>query len=80
MGKGNSKSLKPPAAAREIGCAPGYVRERMRDKGENHWDLGEVVKPKNGGQRHSYYIFRAKLDKLLGELGINAGGEAEGNA
>lgn len=49
-------------AAAEIGCAKQYMFERMR-KGD--WDLGAVVKPKTRNGRHSYFVFRGKLDKFL---------------
>lgn len=61
-----SERVKSKDAAKEIGCAAQYMRERMRDK-RDHWDLGEVVKPRDGGKKYSYYIFRSKLDTFLGK-------------
>lgn len=51
-------------AAREIGCAPEYLRRQMKAK---EWDLGQVVKPPRGGTNCRYFIFRAKLDNFLGK-------------
>lgn len=48
-------------AAKELGCPPEKVRVRMR---RGVWDLGTVVK---SGSTYRYDIFRAKLDKLIGE-------------
>lgn len=61
-----SERVKPRDAAKEIGCAEQYMRERMRDK-KNPWDLGEVVRPENGRKNFRYYIFRSKLDAFLGK-------------
>lgn len=55
-----------PDAAKELGVAPQAVREHMK---RGLWDLGEVVtnvKP-NGKKRYRYYIFRPKLDRLIGK-------------
>lgn len=52
-------------AAREIGCAPEYLRRQMK---AGKWNLGEVVKPQVSGCQHEYFIFRAKLDKFLGKV------------
>ncbi len=60
--------VKPKDAAKEIGCAVGYLRERMR-KGD--WDLGSVVKPKTKGGRCTYHIFRPKLDLFIGKQTSN---------
>ena len=62
-----SERVSTKEAARAIGCAEQYLRERMKDKGENHWDLGMAVKPGRGRQNCSYYIFRSKLDAFLGK-------------
>lgn len=51
------------AAAKEIGCAPEYLRRQMK---AGQWDLGKVVKPPRGKNNYRFYIFRAKLDKFLG--------------
>lgn len=51
-------------AAREIGCAPQYLRLRMQ---AGDWDLGSYVGPGKGGQHGNYYVFRDKLDKFLGK-------------
>ena len=50
-------------AAKEIGCEPDYLRQKMKKK---IWDLGKVVEPPTKGGRYEYFIFRAKLDKFLG--------------
>lgn len=31
------------------------------------WPIGEVVKPPKGGEKYSYFVFRARLDKFLGK-------------
>lgn len=61
-----SDRVSPKEAAKEIGCAEQYLRERMKDK-RNHWDLGAVVKPDSGRTNYKYYIFRSKLDAFLGK-------------
>ena len=59
-----SESLTVKEAAKEIGCNPQYLRERMQ---EGIWDLGTCVKPK-GNKTFRYYVFRTKLDKFLGKV------------
>lgn len=61
-----SERVRTKDAAKEIGCAEQYLRERMRDK-KDHWDLGVVIRPKTGGKNCRYYIFRSKLDAFLGK-------------
>ena len=51
-------------AAREIGCAPQFLRLRMQ---AGDWDLGSYVGPGTGGRHGNYYVFRDKLDKFLGK-------------
>lgn len=51
-------------AAKEIGCAPEYLRRQMKN---GHWDLGSVIKPVRGSTNYNYFIFRTKLDKFLGK-------------
>lgn len=52
-------------AAKEIGCAPEYLRRQMRS---GRWSgLGEVIKPGKGMVHYEYFIFRSKLDKFLGK-------------
>ena len=50
-------------AAKEIGCDPDYLRQKMKRK---EWDLGVVVLPPRGKKLYMYFIFRAKRDKFLG--------------
>lgn len=52
-----------PNAAKEIGCSPDYLRQKMKRK---EWDLGVVVPPKKPRGIYQYFIFRSKLDKFLG--------------
>lgn len=59
---GNQRLTVKQAAA-EIGCDPEYLRRQMRS---GKWDLGSVIRPSKGGSIYQYFIFRAKLDKLLG--------------
>lgn len=66
-----SEKVPVAQAARMIGCAPEYLRRRMKAK---EWDLGQVVKPPRGGTNYRYYIFRAKLDKFLGKESGGDGG------
>ena len=58
-----SKRVRVADAAEGIGCAPGFLRLKMRT---GEWDIGAYSKPKRGGERASYYVFRSKLDKFLG--------------
>ena len=51
-------------AAKEIGCAPEYLRRQMQS---GRWDLGVVVKPGKGIKNYQYFIFRAKLNRFLGK-------------
>lgn len=54
-----------PEAARELGCSPQAVREHMKC---GIWDLGEVIAPGQRGRRNwAYYVFRPKLDRLIGK-------------
>ena len=50
-------------AAKEIGCEPDYLRQKMKKR---IWDLGTVVAPSQPSGRYEYFIFRAKLDRFLG--------------
>lgn len=53
-------------AAKELGCSQQAVRERMRS---GIWDLGDVISPKRSKKKqYSYFIFRPKLDKVLGKM------------
>lgn len=59
-----SERVSLPEAARILGCNPQAVREHMKC---GIWDLGEVIPPeKLGKKRWGYYIYRDKLEKLLG--------------
>lgn len=52
-------------AARELGCGPQAVREHMK---RGIWDLGEVIPPEKLGKKTwGYYIYRSKLDRILGK-------------
>ncbi|MGN0346518.1 MAG: hypothetical protein ACI4DU_04455 [Lachnospiraceae bacterium] len=62
--RSNRVSVKDAAA--EIGCAPEYLRRQMKS---GRWDIGEVVKPERGKTQYEYFIFRAKLDRFLGNEG-----------
>lgn len=57
-------SLKDAAA--ELGCSQQCVREHMK---RGVWDLGSVVRnpDKRSNKQYSYYIYRRKLDKILGK-------------
>ena len=55
--------ISVPDAAKEIGCDPDYLRQKMKRK---EWDLGVVVPPVKGKKMYTYFIFRAKLDRFLG--------------
>ena len=59
-----SERIGVQEAAKEIGCAPEYLRRQMK---AGKWDLGSVVKPSRGISNYQYFIFRAKLDKFLGK-------------
>lgn len=61
-----SEKVRVADAAKKIGCAPQFLRERMR-KGE--WDLGTVVKSRKADGKYSYFIFQRKLDIFLGMEG-----------
>lgn len=50
-------------AAREIGCSEGFLRQQMR---RGDWDLGSVVRPRRGVTNFRYFIYRPKLDAMLG--------------
>lgn len=58
-----SERVKVADAAKEIGCAPGFLRLKMKT---GEWDVGVYSKPALGGKNASYYVFRSKLDKFLG--------------
>lgn len=51
-------------AAKEIGCFPQYLRNKMKAK---EWDLGRVVNSKKPNGQSTYFIFREKLDRFLGK-------------
>lgn len=57
--------LTAAEAAREIGCTPQKVRERMKRR---LWDLGEVIpRAKLGNkEKNEYNIHRHKLERFLG--------------
>ena len=57
--------LTASEAAREIGCTPQKVRERMK---RGMWDLGEVIKKEKLGRnaKNEYNIYRHKLEKFTG--------------
>lgn len=59
-----SERVSTEEAAKEIGCNPQYLRERIK---AGDWDLGTCVKPR-GNKTCSYYVFRTKLDKFLGKV------------
>jgi len=56
-------------AAKELGMQPQGVREHMK---RGYLDIGNVLpvlnKKKNGSRKYSYYIYREKLDRVLGHL------------
>lgn len=59
-----SERVSLPEAARMLGCGPQVVREYMK---AGLWDLGEVIPPNMRGKKTwAYYIYRDKLNKLLG--------------
>lgn len=59
----STQRVSVEAAATEIGCTTEYLRRMMKT---GRWKIGEVIKPRQTGGNHEYFIFRAKLDKLLG--------------
>lgn len=59
-----SERVKVVDAAKEIGCAPGFLRLKMKT---GEWDIGAYSKPAKGGKNARYYVFRSKLDKFLGK-------------
>lgn len=59
-----SERVSVVEAAKEIGCAPGFLRLKMKT---GEWDLGAYSKPPRGGKNFSYYVFRSKLDRFLGK-------------
>ncbi len=59
-------------AAKELGCSQQAVREHMK---RGIWDLGEVIPPKRNKKHYTYFIFRAKLDKILGKGDESSGAE-----
>ena len=59
-----SERVKVADAAKEIGCAPGFLRMKMKT---GEWDIGAYSKPSRDGKNASYYVFRSKLDKFLGK-------------
>lgn len=51
-------------AAKEIGCSPQKVREKMK---RGKWKLGRVEPPEKGVRStYEYFIFRNLLNKHLG--------------
>ena len=57
--------LTAAEAAREIGCTPQKVRERMK---RGLWDLGEVIDKDRLGrvEKSECNIHRHKLEKFIG--------------
>lgn len=57
--------LTAAEAAREIGCTPQKVRERMK---RGLWDLGDVIDKNKLGrvEKNEYNIHRLKLEKFIG--------------
>lgn len=71
-----SERVSLPEAARELGCSPQAVREHMK---RGIWNLGEVISPKQRGRKTwEYHIYRRKLDKQLGKIPDEEGGQAYG--
>ncbi len=60
-----SKRVSVIQAARELGVAPQGVRVQMQ---RGKLDIGVVV-PSVQGDRLQYWIYRDKLDKVLGKGG-----------
>lgn len=60
--KTESQRVSLPEAAAMLGVSPQSVREHMK---RGLWDLGRAEKAP--GRRGNYYIYRAKLEKFLGE-------------
>lgn len=59
-----SERVSVADAAKEIGCAPEFLRLQIRN---GNWDLGSFIKPQKGKKNYQYYVFRAKLDRFLGK-------------
>jgi len=60
-----SKRVSVIQAARELGVAPQGVRVQMQ---RGKLDIGVVV-PSVQGCRLQYWIYRDKLDKVMGKVG-----------
>lgn len=65
MGRSESKRVSVLQAARELGVSPQAVRIQMQ---RGILDIGEVMECVNGESgRFRYWIFRDKLDRVLGK-------------
>lgn len=59
-----SERVSTAQAAKELGCAEQWLRERMRC---GDWaDLGDIIKPGKGRKKYSFRIYRPRLDEHIG--------------
>lgn len=59
-----SERVSVTQAAKELGMNPQGVREQMK---AGVLDIGRVVLPTGKKKKSSYYVYRYKLDKVLGK-------------
>ena len=59
----NPKRVSVIEAARQIGCSPNKVREKMK---RGRWKLGIVEPPEKGGRpTYEYFIYQHLIDEFL---------------
>ena len=59
----NPKRVSVMEAARQIGCSPNKVREKMK---RGRWKLGIVEPPEKGGRpTYEYFIYQHLIDEFL---------------
>jgi hypothetical protein len=67
LNMGESERVSVTQAAKELGMSPMAVRVRME---RGLLDIGEVYPSVSGKKdRSSYYIYRSRLNKVLGKEG-----------
>lgn len=59
----NPKRVPVIEAARQIGCSPNKVREKMK---RGRWKLGIVEPPEKGGRStYEFFIYQHLIDEFL---------------
>ncbi len=67
--------IRPDVAAKILGVRPEKVRQWMRN---NKVDLGLAISPESSGKTNwEYYIYPAKLEKIIGRSLEVGGAESD---